>query len=190
MTMAFVALNLPAMNADEFLDWALLQPEGQRFELYRSEVIAMAPERASHALCKASAWAALRAVIRAGDHPCQVFPDGMSVRIDAETVYEPDALVRCGESLEGDPVEIADPLIVVEGVSPSSAGGDHGVKLHDYMRHPTIRHYLILITRSGTLLHHRRADDGGIETRIIASGNIVLDPPGVSLALTDLFEGA
>ncbi len=43
------------MTADEFIDWAMAQPEGQRYELVAGEVVAMAPERSAHALTKLTA---------------------------------------------------------------------------------------------------------------------------------------
>ena len=42
------------LTADEFIAWALEQPTG-RFELDNGVVVAMAPERASHAVAKLNA---------------------------------------------------------------------------------------------------------------------------------------
>ena len=119
-----MSVTKPArMTADEFIVWAMQQPEGHRYELVAGEVVGMAPERAAHARVKHRICEDLSQAIRAAELPCEAFPDGMSVRVDADTVYEPDALVRCGPRLDDDAVEVADPLIVVEVVSPSSAGG-------------------------------------------------------------------
>ena len=104
------------MTADEFLAWALEQPHG-RYELAAGEVIAMAPERAGHALVKHDAAQALNEAVAAEGLPCQVFPDGMVIRIDEATVYEPDATLRCGPKLAEDDIELADPMIVVEVLS-------------------------------------------------------------------------
>jgi Uma2 family endonuclease len=49
--------------------------------------------------------------------------------VNERTVYEPDALVRCGPRLPGDAIEATDAAIVVEVVSPSSWGIDRGAKL-------------------------------------------------------------
>ena len=78
---------------------------------------------------------------------CIAYPDGMAVEIDNDTVYEPDALVRCGEPL--DDAVITDPLIVVEVLSPSSQARDAGVKLADYARLPSLRHYLLVDIKPG-----------------------------------------
>jgi len=37
------------MTVDQFLGWAMAQPDGARYELMAGEVVAMAPERAAHA---------------------------------------------------------------------------------------------------------------------------------------------
>jgi Uma2 family endonuclease len=114
--------------------------------------------------------------------PCEAYPDGMSVRVDADTVYEPDALVRYGTPLDDDAIEIADPLIVVEVVSPSSGRRDSGSKLEGYFRLLSVRHYLIVTIRDPAVIHHQRDAAGGTTTRIIRDGPIRLDPPGIELA--------
>ena len=174
------------MTADEFIAWAMQQPEGQHYELVAGEVIGMAPERAAHARLKHRICEALVQAIDAAGAPCEAFPDGMTLRVDADTVYEPDALVRCGSPLDDNAVEVPDPLIVVEVVSPSSARRNSGSKLEGYFRIPSVRHYLIVTTRNLAVIHHQRDDAGGITTRIIREGSIGLDPPGIEL--TGLFE--
>ena len=176
------------MTAAEFLAWAMEQ-EG-RFELASGEVVAMAPERAAHALAKLAVARALGDAVRGAGLPCQVFPDGMAVRVDDATVYEPDASVRCGEPLDGDAVEFSDPVVVVEVLSPSTRARDAGAKLADYFRLPSVRHYLILRTDTRTAIHHARGEDGAIATAIVTEGTLRLDPPGVAIALEDVFAEA
>ena len=173
------------MTADEFIPWAMEQ-EG-RFELASGEVVAMAPERAAHARAKAAAWGALRDAIRDADLPCEAFADGMAVRVDDATVYEPDASLRCGEPLDDDAVEFSDPVVVVEVLSPSTRARDAGAKLADYFRLPSVRHYLILRTDTRQAIHHARAEDGVITTSIVTEGTITLDPPGIAITLEAMF---
>ncbi len=119
--------------------------------------------------------------VKAAKLPCTVYPDGMAVQIDANTVCEPDAMLRCGTPLPGNAVSVTDPLIVVEVLSPSTRARDAGAKLEDYFRLPTVRHYLILKTENRSVTHHRRDDAGAITARIIDDGSIALDPPGIEL---------
>jgi Uma2 family endonuclease len=176
-------------TADAFIAWAMDQPRG-RFELIHGQVVAMSPERAGHARTKARAHRALEDASAASRLGCEAFPDGMTVRIDDSTVYEPDALVRCGPRTADDSVEVPDPIIVVEVVSPSSRSTDSGVKLNDYFTLPSVWHYLVLDTDKRTVAHHRRGDDGGVATRLLRAGSLVLGPPGLTVDVQDLFAPA
>ena len=142
------------------------------------KVVAMAPERAAHARLKARIWRALEDEDRERGLPCEALPDGMTVRIDEHTAYEPDAQVHCGERLADDTVIVPSPVIVVEVLSPSTSARDIGAKLADYFRVASIRHYLIVRTDRPTVIHHRRGDGEVIETRIVTAGSLQLDPPG------------
>ena len=175
------------MTSDEFILWAMAQPEGRRYELVGGEVVSMSPERLAHAEVKALVWLALRTALAERGRPCVAYPDGVSVQIDASTTYQPDALVRCGDPLPGETVKLSDPLIVVEVVSPSSGACDTGAKLEDYFRLASVRHYLIMRTDSRSVIHHERRGDGGIATRMLREGMLALDPPGIAVALASFF---
>jgi Uma2 family endonuclease len=190
MTLTLPKPRLPRMTADEFLAWAVQQPDDERYELVDGEVVAMAPERTVHVRVESAVWLALRDAIKAAGLGCEALADGMTVRVDADLVYGPDALVRCGEALDDDATETSDPIIVVEVVSPSSGGRDRGAKLEGYFRLPTVRHYLIVNTKSRKVVHHRREDGDGdlIATRILAVGaTLDLTPPGLTVEVASLF---
>lgn len=174
------------MTVEEFIPWAMARPEGEHYELVAGEVVGMAPERAGHALTKFRIARRLAEAIEAAGLPCTVYPDGMTVRVDADTLYEPDALVRCGDRLPEDTVDVTDPLVLVEVRSPSTGYIDAGLKLIDYFRIPTVRHYLIVDPKKRTVIHHERDAAGTITTRIVRDGAVRLDPPGIDLA--DIFE--
>ncbi len=176
---------LAHMTSDDFIAWAMQQPEGHRYELVAGEVVAMAPERRAHALAKFHIARRLVEAVERDGLACEVYPDGMAVEVDATTTYEPDALVRCGAVPPPDAVKLTDPIIVVEVLSPSTRARDAGAKLADYFRLPSLHHYLIVRTEDRAIIHHARNADGTILTRIIRDGTLYLDPPG--LAVTGLF---
>jgi Uma2 family endonuclease len=181
------ALTKTRMNVDEYLAWAEGRPG--RYELYDGVVYAMSPERINHAKIKLAVHLALVAAIRGRGLPCHVLPDGVTVRIDAATAYEPDASVYCGPELPPSALEVTDPVIVVEVLSPSTQHIDSGVKLPGYFRLPSIMHYLIVDPDRPLIIHHARVADDSILTRIVREGVIALDPPGIGLSLTDIYEG-
>jgi Uma2 family endonuclease len=179
-------LARPGMTAEEFIAWAQRLENG-RYELVAGEVVAMSPERSGHALVKARAWRALDDAVRAAGLSCMTYPDGMAVEIDDRTVYQPDALVRCGSPLDDDAVKITDPVIVVEVLSPSSQSRDAGAKLADCVRLPSLRHYLLIDTKTRVVVQHRIDKEGRIQTLVLRDGALDLDPPGMRIAVADLF---
>src|SRR5215211_4707084 len=107
---AMTALPQTRMTVDEYLAWAEGQPG--RYELYDGAIYAMSPEGAGHAEVKFAVQTALAAGIRQRGLPCHMLPDGMTVRVDVRTAYEPDALVYCGSKLPRSAFAIPNPVIV------------------------------------------------------------------------------
>jgi Uma2 family endonuclease len=179
------ALSQKHMNVDEFLVWAEAQPG--RYELFRGSVYAMTPECAVHAEVKFAVQTALANAIRAKGLPCRMLPDGMTVRIDDTTAHEPDALVYCGPRLPPSALEVPNPVVVVEILSPSTRHLDAQMKLAGYFRLPSVAHYLVIDPDKPLVMHHARKDDGSILTRIVTEGVIALEPPGIELSVADLY---
>ena len=128
--------------------------------------------------------------IRRAGAPCHAMADGMAVRIDKGTVFEPDAHVYCGPELPGDVLISENPIIVVEVISPSTGRNDALGKLEGYLRLPSVRHYLIVDPDKPLVIHHARGLGETIETRLFRSGVIGLDPPGLKLDLTEIYGAA
>jgi Uma2 family endonuclease len=182
---AMTALPQHKMTVDEYLAWAEGQPG--RFELYAGTVYAMAPERARHAEIKLALHMALVAAIRKRGLPCHVLPDGMTVRIDDSTAHEPDGLVYCGPKLPASAPEVPNPIIVAEVLSPTTRRIDASLKLAGYFRVPSVAHYLIVDPDQPLIIHHARGNNDTILTRIVREGTIALEPPGLDLALDDVY---
>jgi Uma2 family endonuclease len=182
---AMTVLTKPRMTVDEYLAWAEGKPD--RYELHDGVVRAMSPENAGHAEMKGAVYRALVAGIDSRGLPCHALPDGMTVRIDARTAYEPDALVYCGPRVAPSSVEIPDPVIIVEVLSPSTRAIDTSVKLAGYFRVPSVAHYLIVDPAEALIVHHARGGGDAVVTRIVRAGTIALDPPGLELAVADIY---
>ena len=173
------------MTREEYRAWAERQPS-HRFERIEGIVVAMAP-RAAHSRRKASAWNALRVAVQRVALPCEVFPDGMTIEV-GDSDYEPDAVLRCGgPRLPGDAIAVPDPLVIVEVLSLSTSGVDRGLKLRDYFRLPSVQHYLIVWPEAPRIVHHSRTPDGSVATELLTSGQIVLNPPGLTLEFSEFY---
>lgn len=161
----------------------------RRYERVAGEPVAMSPERVEHVRIKNRVWAALdRAIQRAG-LDCEALGDGVTIEVDDDTDYEPDAVVNCGPKLPPDATAASHPVIVVEVLSPSTQSIDSSDKLADYFRVPSIQHYLIVRAKRREIIHHSRTGSE-IVARMINIGKIVLNPPGIEIDLADVYGPA
>ncbi len=182
---AMTALPQHRVTVDEYLAWTEHQ-EG-RFELYAGTVYAMSPERARHAEIKYNLQTALLAGIRRAGLPCYMLPDGMTVRIDETTAYEPDALVYRGQKLPPGAIEVPKPIVVAEILSPATKNIDGSLKLAGYFRVPSVMHYLIVEPDLSLIIRHQRGENDTILTHIVRDGTIRLDPPGLDFTLDEVY---
>ena len=173
------------MTVDEFLVCA--EPLPGRRELHDAVVITMSARRVGHATVKFSVQRALGEAIKRSDLDCHAMPDGITVRINAQTCYEPDALVYCGPPADPQALEITNAVIVVEVLSPSTQHIDIERKLAGYFAVPSVLHYLIIDPDGPPVVHHRRQPAGTILTAIVPAGSIVLAPPGIVLDVASFF---
>jgi Uma2 family endonuclease len=179
------ALRKPSMSVDEFVPWAERQPE--RWELFDGTPVAMSPERIIHGDTKYRVARALDEAIAQAGEPCRFVLDSAAVRIDGRSLYQPDALVYCGDPLPSDTCEIANPVMVFEVLSPGNAMTDLRDKLQGYFRVPSVQHYLIVDPDKALVIHHARGEADAVATRIVSEGALRLEPPGITLAGRDLF---
>jgi Uma2 family endonuclease len=175
-----------AMTVDEYLAWSEGQSERRRTELINGQIVTMPSERVVHSRVKGSVHLALSQAIKATGLPCEALPDGPSVRIDQHTAYEPDALVYCGNPPAPDSLLVANPVIIVEVLSPTTAHTDTSAKLIGYFKLPSVAHYLIVDPEARTVTHYARS----ATPNLMSGGRLRLDPPGLDLKVEDLLGPA
>lgn len=187
-----IAVPQHRMTAEEFLVWAEAQPkEAGRFELWDGEVIVkrlQQSEQARHWDAKAAIFMALRAAVAKAGLPCFAVPEGAGVRLSNDRVVEPDAMVYCGQRVTPDALRVPNPIIVVEVLSPSTASFDHGLKLQEYFKLDSVHHYLIIDPKGPLVIHHSRGTGDAFLTRIVSSPSLRLEPPGLDVDLSEIFE--
>jgi Uma2 family endonuclease len=182
------------MSRDVYRRWAAEQPRG-RFERIDGRAVAMAPQRLHYVNRKAMIWLALRRAVLEARLPCHVYADGVTIEVD-ESDFEPDAVLRCGPKLADDAVAVPDPMVIVEVLSPGTKAIDLNHKPTAYFRIASLRHYLIVWPDRPKVIHHRRPGDPAtlrpgeadtVETQIISAGPIVIDPPGLTICVDEIY---
>ena len=174
------------LTVEEFIAWAQAQADG-RYELEEGQIIKMASETVGHIRAKFLVAVAMTRAVKEAAIPVFVLTGGATVRINAKTAYEPDAMVYAGPELPDHVIEIENPIIVVEVLSPSSGPRDTTQKLKNYFKVETIQNYLIVDPENQLVIHHWRGTQSAFMTEIVGDGPITIDPPGLILNVADFF---
>ena len=168
------ARNRPGQTLGEFLAWECEQPE--RYERVSGVIRMMTGGTLDHNRITRNVADALWRRLQGGD--CEVFTSDVKVVTPAGDVMYPDAVVGCGD-LPGKATTLDAPVLIVEVLSESTAGRDHGRKRWAYQTIPSLRHYVLV-----------DQDEGGVEvTSPIADGtwlSVILRDLGDRLELTAL----
>lgn len=187
--LAAMNVALPrSLNVDQFLAWSVQQEEG-KYELVDGVVIMQQSPQWVHSKVKLAITMALHEAVRKTGAAFYVAVDGPTVRVAERVAFVPDALVAPLPEPAPDSLEIPNPVIVVEVLSPSTARMDATTKLRGYFEVPSIKHYLIVDPEGQKVTHHTRGA-ATIETRVICEGTLTLDPPGLEIPLGDIFAPA
>jgi Uma2 family endonuclease len=173
----------PRMDVATFLDWTR-EMDG-RWELDRGIPLRMQSERAGHNRAKRRCANAMERAIDHAGLPCEVFADGMDVLLD-DSLYVPDAMIRCGKAVDDDATRITDPVVVVEVLSPSNSLIEMTTKIDGYFSLPSVAWVLLLNTATRVMHSYARGEDALLMRRHAEGDTLTLDPPGVVLAVADL----
>ena len=178
------------MTVGDFLAWRADLSDDGRYELVGGQPVRlMSPTNLRHAQIQANAAQALRQAIGARGVHCRVFDAGPGVAfgMDGDECRIPDVVVTCAETIDGSAYLVPEPVIVVEVASRSTRLADVNDKVDFYSGIASIRHYLVIEQDQRRVVYHGRGPSGGLEPHILRQGGIALDPPGITLALADLY---
>ena len=167
-------------TVEEFEAWHARQPE--RWEFVGGQPRLMAPASMKHSIIKNNVGFALRQAL-AGT-PCTGLIDGPQIVTD-EISAIPDVVVTCSAIDLSTPV-IAEPVIIVEVMSPSSEADAAGRNWFSYCKIPSLKYYLVLSQDQRVVQVHSRSGDLWRE-RFINSGVIELDDPPVRLDVDAIY---
>lgn len=175
------------LTPEEFLAWQEERDFEGRYELYDGRIFEMQSERNQHAIAKLVAVSQF--VSQLGfNGPCRPYGDGMAVKLPEGSVFEPDAMIRCGEPLGPEVTYLEDPTVIVEVISPSNSRLQVLAKQNSYFTCESILHVVVIDLKMRTLTHTERgpAPDKFL-TSVYRKGIVTVNPPGVTLDLDAIF---
>lgn len=179
----------PFITPEEYL--ALERLAESKSEYYAGAIFAMAGASRRHNLIAANVVASLHAQLR--KRQCDVFPSDMRVKVSVTGMYTyPDVAVVCGQPRFDDQVQdtLLNPTLIVEVLSKTTAGYDHGEKFEHYRKLESFEEYL-LISQERCYIEHfvRQADNRWLLSEYEQLQDAIELPSiGCHLALTDVYE--
>ena len=180
------ALAQKLMTAEEFLAWAEARPE-KHWELFHGLPQMQQPQGWGHQQTIGALYLLLHTAIQDAKLGLFVASQGLIVKAGQRTAFEPDIVVFAGPMDDHD-IIVPKPVIVIEVLSDSTARKDRTVKLDGYFAVPSIRHYLIVDWEERKITHYRRENSGMAKPVILREGALTLDPRGLILDISKVFE--
>ena len=178
-----LALRRP-MTLAEFLEWEERQP--LRYEFDGVRPVAMTGGTAGHADIQANLAAALRTRLRG--NPCRFYGSDLKFQVAEGHVRYPDGMVVCSP-VDRTATVVYDPVVVFEVLSPSTAGNDRIVKAREYQATPSVQRYVMLEQDAVGATVYARSGDAWTHEILVADSLLALPEIGVSLPLTELYDG-
>ena len=172
------------MSIDEFLAWE--ERQELRHEFDGSEAVAMTGGTGAHAAIQRNLLFSLTGRLRG--KPCQPYGSELKIRTESGIRY-PDAFVVCSP-VSAIATLVADPAVIFEIQSKTTASDDIGPKRTEYQATPSVLRYIILQQTHRSAMVSWRTPEGW-EYRFMSGDAAVLEMPeiGIGMTLGEIYEG-
>ncbi len=167
-------------TVDEFERWITTQEEV--WEFIGGELVMMGEASLNHTIIKDNIFAELRLALVA--RPRRVFNEGVRIK-QSRLSARPDVTVSCSP-LDHSTPDIAEPVVIVEVLSPSTEGRD-SQKWRAYRLMPSLQHFLTVAQDGREVTLHTRVAPFEWQERVIREGAVELTGLGVSLTLEAIY---
>jgi Uma2 family endonuclease len=150
--------SIPRVSEDEYL--RLERAAEYKSEFLDGEIFAMSGGSLRHSLIAGNWGSELRLQLR--DRGCRVFTSDARVRTSKTGSYlYPDVSVVCGgpQTHENSNDILVNPQLVIEVLSPSTAGYDRGRKFERYREIASLQDYILVHADSPWVEHFARQQD-------------------------------
>jgi Uma2 family endonuclease len=174
------AAHKPVFTAQDYLVWEAQQLE--RHEFLDGEVFAMAGADDRHNTVAGNLFVALRQHF--SGTPCRTYMSDMRLQVAAANAYfYPDLMVTCSAQDQASPLFKAEPTLIVEVLSPSTAAYDRGLKFSHYRQIASLQEYVLIDLDTRHVDCYRKGADGLWVLHPFARGETVM-LASVALELT------
>lgn len=179
--------KLPYLTASEYLAWEARQDE--RYEYVDGEIIAMTGGSIAHTKIYLNLYRALFAHLQQRD--CEVYVADVKVQTkQGQRYFYPDLVVTCDPDDLRAKDFIQNPTVIVEVLSPGTAGYDRGKKFKSYRQLAQLQDYVLIDAEAIAVEVYQRSE-GNVWQYTTAEAGDCLHLPSVDFtcAVADLYQG-
>jgi Uma2 family endonuclease len=182
-------MGLPAvtrLSPDEYLAQERAAPD--KHEYLDGIAVAMVGVTRKHATVAGNVFNLVSAHLH--DGPCRAYMADMKLHVEtANAFFYPDLFVTCDPRDHEAEDFMRSAVLIVEVLSPSTAGFDRGEKFEAYRRIPALREYLLIDPeRQRAECFRRTAGTLWTLHEVAPGGPIVLESLGLSVAHEEVFR--
>lgn len=168
--------------------FALERQAETKSEFHDGQIYAMAGGSANHARLGGRMHILLD---RRLPETCEAFNSELRIAIEGIDKYTyADCSVVCGTPRYVDGENLANPLVIIEVLSPSTEAYDRGKKFQAYQLIESLREYVLVSQDCRRVEHFSKQDDGTWNLRIASGdgGQLVIERLGVVISLGELYS--
>jgi len=176
-------LRLKSMTPAEFLAWEAGQE--LRWEFDGFQPVAMTGGTDAHAAIQGNLLTALNNRLRGKS----CYPRGPDMKVAIGSSYRyPDAFVSCTRVVPSSTIG-ADPVVIFEIMSESTATTDRTVKLMEYQSLASLRRYVMLEQSQALATVITRIDTGWSLEILKAGQTLAMAEIGIEVPIAELYDG-
>lgn len=177
------------MTVAEFLAWE--SGDDLRYQLVRGRIVAMAPTTRIHQVLAVNLAGTLRNALRAQRRECLLLAEAGIASGRDDTVYIADLAMSCSPIASREERLSADPILIVEILSPSTEEFDRTTKLLDYRSIPSVQEIVLMSQNRVFCEIHRRVEAGWMMD-LLSGPNALLEIRSIpaEVLLGEIYEGA
>lgn len=176
------------LTIEEYL--AFERSSETRHDYFEGEIFDMAGTSRRHSLISGNIFREIGNQIR-GRRTCEVHSESLRVRTPKDLFTYPDVVVVCGEPKFADSEfdTLLNPTVIVEVLSPSTAGYDRNTKSLAYRAIPSVTEY-VLVAQERIFVEHLVRQPEGWFLRELTSLEQILELRSIDcrLPLRDIYE--
>jgi Uma2 family endonuclease len=156
------------------------------YQLFEGRIVAMNPPLRGHGALVARL---ITMVANQLKPPCEACAGAGIIPVNRrDSWYKADLIVTCTPGNYKDQF-IAEPVLVLEVLSPITSATDFNRKLPDYQQIPSMRDILFVSSMERLVRHWRREGDGWTEHGHRRSATVRLTGLPVALRMAELYDG-